>query len=173
MKDLITEVNIPMETVTEITDNGPKDRGAQGVPRLCAGQDGHDRRDAGTWCGTSAASPALWAPPTRPSPSPTTRSPPLGVENARRSWSTTRWATTSRSPTAPWTSFIGTVENDLDRGQEPRHVVGVHVRPGDRRSSWNWIRWNGPGIPDLRQAPPSAASVGGAAPRWRPVTTTF
>ena len=24
MKDLITEVNIPMETVTEITDNGPK-----------------------------------------------------------------------------------------------------------------------------------------------------
>ena len=25
MKDLITEVNIPMETVTEITDNGPKE----------------------------------------------------------------------------------------------------------------------------------------------------
>ena len=32
MKDLITEVNIPMETVTEITDNGPKTVDRKVVP---------------------------------------------------------------------------------------------------------------------------------------------
>ena len=68
LQDLIHEISIPLETVTEITDNGPKDGGAQGLPRLCAGEDGHDRRDAGIWCATSAASPASWAPATRPSP---------------------------------------------------------------------------------------------------------
>ena len=43
MQDLIQEVNIPMETVTEITDSGEKDRRAQGVPGLCSVQDGADR----------------------------------------------------------------------------------------------------------------------------------
>ena len=43
MQDLIQEVNIPMETVKEITDSGEKDRRAQGLSGLCAREDGADR----------------------------------------------------------------------------------------------------------------------------------
>ena len=39
LRDLIQEVSIPLETVTE----RPKNRGAQGLPRLRAGEDGDDR----------------------------------------------------------------------------------------------------------------------------------
>ncbi len=37
------EVNIPMETVTEITDGGEKTVERKGVPGLCSVQDGADR----------------------------------------------------------------------------------------------------------------------------------
>ena len=43
MQDLILEVNIPMETVTEITDGGEKTVERKGVPRLRSVQDGADR----------------------------------------------------------------------------------------------------------------------------------
>ena len=35
MRDLIQEVNIPMETVTEITDNGPKTVERKVFPHAC------------------------------------------------------------------------------------------------------------------------------------------
>ena len=62
----------PWKTVTEVTDSRRKDGGAQGVPRLCARQDGHDRRNAGTSCAMCAASRASSARATRPCPSRTT-----------------------------------------------------------------------------------------------------
>ena len=44
MEDMVLRIEIPMETVTEVTESGvSKGSPAQGVPRLCADQDGHDR----------------------------------------------------------------------------------------------------------------------------------
>ena len=43
LQDLIHEVLIPMETVTEVTDIRFQNCRAQDLPRLCAGENGHDR----------------------------------------------------------------------------------------------------------------------------------
>ena len=45
MQDLIQEVNIPMETVTEHTDAGEKTYERKVFPRLRAGQDDNDGRE--------------------------------------------------------------------------------------------------------------------------------
>ena len=45
LRDLIYEVNIPSGDRHRDHGQRPQDRGAQGIPRLCAGQDGPDRRD--------------------------------------------------------------------------------------------------------------------------------
>lgn len=67
LRDLIQEVSIPLETVTEITDNGPKTVERKVFPGyVLVKMVMTDAR--GIWCATSAAQPALSAPATRPSP---------------------------------------------------------------------------------------------------------
>ena len=127
LQDLIHEISIPLETVTEITDNGPKDGGAQGLPRLCAGEDGHDRRDAGTWCATFAASPASWAPATSPSPCLTSDIAALGVEK-REIVVGYEVGDSVKITDGALESFLGTVEEiDLDRSKV-RVVVSMFGR---------------------------------------------
>ena len=72
MHDLIQEVNIPMETVTEITDNGPKTVERKVFP------------------GYVPQASSVRA--TKPSLSPTRRSP-LWAWRSTRSWSPMPWAT--------------------------------------------------------------------------------
>lgn len=44
MEDMVLQIAIPMETVTEITESGvSKEIQRKVVPRLCSHQDGHDR----------------------------------------------------------------------------------------------------------------------------------
>lgn len=43
LEDLILDLKIPMETVTEITDSRHEGDRTQGIPRLCPDQNGDDR----------------------------------------------------------------------------------------------------------------------------------
>ena len=42
MEDMILRMEIPVETVKEVSESGEERSRAQGVPRLCAYQNGHD-----------------------------------------------------------------------------------------------------------------------------------
>ncbi len=45
LQEQIHAVSIPLETVTEVTESGAsKTYDRKGLPRLCAGEDGHDGR---------------------------------------------------------------------------------------------------------------------------------
>ena len=67
LRDLIQEVSIPLETVAEITDNGPKTVERKVFPGyVLVKMVMTDER--GIWCATSAVQPALSALATRPSP---------------------------------------------------------------------------------------------------------
>ena len=85
MEDMILRIEVPMETVTEVTDSGAtKEVERKVFPGYVL--------IPGIWCGTSAASPASWAPPTKPSPSRRRRFWPWAWKSMR-SWSDTMWAT--------------------------------------------------------------------------------
>ena len=117
-----------METVTEVTDSGAKDGGAQGVPRLCAHQDGDDRRKLArrtqcAWCHRFCRRRRQQGA----FPSPRRRSQPSAWKSAKL-WLATTSATPSRSTTAPLESFLGTVEEiDIDKNKV-RVVVSMFGR---------------------------------------------
>lgn len=67
LRDLIQEVSIPLETVTEITDNGPKTVERKVFPGYVLVKMVMTET-RGIWCATSAVQPALSALATRPSP---------------------------------------------------------------------------------------------------------
>ena len=75
LQDVIHEISIPLETVTEITDNGPKEVERKVFPGYVLVKMVMNDE---TWhvCGTSAASPASWAKATSPSPCLKMTSPP-------------------------------------------------------------------------------------------------
>ena len=101
MHDLIQEVNIPMETVTEITDNGPKTverkvfPGYVLVKMVMTDETWHLVRNIRGVTGfVGSANKAI------PLTDDEIAAPGRG--KARGGGVLRRWATTSRSPTAPW-----------------------------------------------------------------------
>ena len=118
MGDLILAVNIPLETVTEITDAGSKDRGAQGLPRLCAGQDGDDRRDLASWSAMCGGSPALSALDNKAIPLTEAEIAALGVEK-REVVVSYQVGDNVRITDGALESFLGTVE-EIDTGASAR-----------------------------------------------------
>ena len=91
MRDLIHEVKIPLETVTEITDNGPKvvERkvfpGYVLVKMVMTDETWHLVRNV-------RGATGFEVPETKRSPSPRRKSPPWAWKSARW-WSPIRWAT--------------------------------------------------------------------------------
>ncbi len=100
MGDLILAVNIPMETVTEITDSGSKTverkvfPGYVLVKMVMTDETWHLVRNV-------RGSPGSWVRE-QGHPSHRRRKLPPWVWRNGKSWSTTKWATTSASPTARW-----------------------------------------------------------------------
>ena len=107
---------------------GPKTVERKVFPRLCAGEDGDDRRSPGTWCATSAASPALWAPATRPSPPLSERTSPPWAWRARIVVGY-EVGDTVKITDGALESFLGTVEGSTWTQQ--RSGGGLHVWTGD------------------------------------------
>ena len=105
----------------------PQDRGAQGIPRLCAGQDGYDRRDLASGaqhprrhrlCGLGQQG----HPPHR------RRDRRPGRGKARGSGALSTWATTSRSPTAPWSPSWAPWRRSIWTAGKVRVVVSMFGR---------------------------------------------
>lgn len=100
LRDLIQEVSIPLETVTEITDNGPKTverkvfPGYVLVKMVMTDDTWHLVRNIRGATGfVGSGNKAI--------PLTDEEIAALGVESARW-WSAIRWATTSKSPTVLW-----------------------------------------------------------------------
>ena len=100
LQDLIHEISIPLETVTEITDNGPKEverkvfPGYVLVKMVMTDECWHIVRNIRGVTGFLGSG-------NKPIPCLRVTSPPWAWRSAR-SWWATRWETASRSPMAPW-----------------------------------------------------------------------
>ncbi len=160
LEDLIHEISIPMETVTEITDNGPKEverkvfPGYVLVKMVMNDETWHvvrNIRGVTGFLGEGATSPSAW--------------------KSARWWSAIRWATTSKSPTVlwspswapPWRSWIWSAAKS---GWWSRCSA---AKP---RSSWSSIRWSpwssDPGNKPLQPRGLRPQNVGGTAPSVPP-----
>ena len=128
LHDLIHEVTIPMETVTEVTDSGAKTVERKVFPGYVLIKMVMTDETLASWCAMSAVSPALSAPATtRPSPSLTRRSPPWAWKSARL-WSAINVGDNVKITDGALESFLGTVEEiDLDRSKV-RVVVSMFGR---------------------------------------------
>lgn len=126
MGDLILAVNIPLETVTEITDAGQQNRGAKGLPRLCAGQDGDDRRDlaSGPQC---AGVTGFVGSGNKPIPLTEAEIASLGVEK-REVLVTYQVGDNVRITDGALESFLGIVEEIDTERQKVRVVVSMFGR---------------------------------------------
>ena len=138
MGDLILAVNIPLETVTEITDAGSKTVERKVFPRLCAGQDGDDRRDlaSGPQCAGGHRLCRLWKQ--AHSPHRGGRSPPWAWKSGEV-LVTYQVGDNVRITDGALESFLGIVE-EIDTERQKVRVVDVHVRPGRPRWNWTWIK---------------------------------
>ena len=139
MKDLITEVNIPMETVTEITDNGPKTverkvfPGYVLVKMVMTDETWHLVRNIRGVTGFVGSANKGHPPHRR-------RDRRSGRGKARGSGVLRRGGQCPRSPTAPWSPLSAPWRAGSGPGQGPRGRV--HVRAGRLPSSWSWTRWS-------------------------------
>ena len=166
MGDLILEVNIPMETVTEVTDNGPKTverkvfPGYVLVKMVMTDETWHLVRNVRGVTGFVGSG-------NKPIPLTEAEIAALGVEKARSRRQLCSRRQRPASPTAHWSPSWASVEEiDLERQQGPRHRV--HVRPGDPGGA-------GPGSSRIHLTPrvfgeKQFAGVGGAVRRSRPTT---
>ena len=112
--------------------------GAQGVPRLCADQDGHDRRHlaSGAECPRRHR---LCGHRQQAHPPDGGGGACHGHGKARDRGAATTWATMCRSWTAPWPASPASW-----RRSSPRRTRSASWSPcsaGRPPWSWSWIRW--------------------------------
>ena len=80
LQDLIQEVQRARPRPSSKSRTARNGSGAQTLPRLCAGEDGHDRRDLVYRAQYPRRAPGLWGPRPSPFPSQTKKWQQLGVE---------------------------------------------------------------------------------------------
>ena len=149
LQELIQEIRVPTEKVTEITEAGKrKEVETQNLPRLCHRENGDDGRILVRRAEHPRLSQALWGPPPSPSRLRRTRWPGWALRTKR--WrSATRWATPSTSWTGPWRASSARWrrwtwrktacaspfpcfgrENPRGAGAGPSRACGLMPRPG-------------------------------------------